>query len=49
MNLLTKQKQTPRQRTNLWLPRGKDGGEGILREFGIDTYILLHIMNNQQG
>ena len=26
MNLFTKQKQTYRQKTNLWLPKGKGGG-----------------------
>ena len=28
MNLFTKQKQTHRQKTKLWLPTGKWGGEG---------------------
>ena len=31
MNLLTKQKQTEHTlKTNLWLPKGKGGGRGIL-------------------
>ena len=30
------------QKTNLQLPKGKDGG-GINWEFGIDTYILLYL------
>ena len=42
MNLFIKQKQTHRQKTNLWLPKGKGGG-GISWEFGISRYKLLYI------
>ena len=32
------------------MPGGKDGGEKIIREFGIDVYTLLYLkMDNQQG
>ena len=49
MNLFTKQKQTHRQKTNLWLPKGKGGGGGINQEFGINTCTLLYIkqVNNK--
>ena len=40
MNLFTKQKQT--QKTNVWLPKGKDRG-GINQEFGINIYTLLYM------
>ena len=29
--------------TNLWLLRGEGQGKGIVREFGIDMYILLYL------
>ena len=29
MNLFTKQKQTHRQKTNLWLPKGKEGRDKL--------------------
>ena len=37
------------QKTNLWLPRGKEDGEGIHWEFEISRYKLLFIkqMNNK--
>ena len=28
---------------NIWLPVGKGGGGGIVREFGIDMYTLLYL------
>ena len=31
------------QRMNLWLLAGEGGREGIVREFGIDMYILLYL------
>ena len=40
MNLFTKQKQPHRQKTNLWSPKGKGGGN---KEFGISRYKLLYI------
>ena len=44
MNLLTKDKQTHRLREGiygcLW---GKDWGERIVREFGMDLYTLLYL------
>ena len=43
MNLYIKQKQTHRQKTNLWLPKGKGGG-GVNQEFGINRYKLLYII-----
>ena len=41
MNLFRKQKETNRQKTNLWLWKGK-GIEGINEELGI--YALLYIV-----
>ena len=41
MNLFTKQKQTHRLREQTYGNRGEGWGEGIVREFGIDMYILL--------
>ena len=48
MNLFTKQKQTHRQRTDLWLPRGRCGG-GMNWKFGIIKYKLLYVewINNK--
>ena len=51
VNLSTKQKQTHRQRTHLWLPRG-GSGEGVDWECGINRYRMdkpLHIgwINNK--
>ena len=28
---------------NLWFPGGRRGGEGIVREFGMDLYTLLYL------
>ena len=42
MNLFTKQKQTNRQKTNLWLPKGKVG-RGINQEYWIKRYTLPYI------
>ena len=28
--------------TNLWLPWGKEWGEGVVREFGMAMYTLLY-------
>ena len=28
---------------HVWLSGGKDGGEGIVREFGINMYTLLYL------
>ena len=28
---------------NLWVSRGKDGAEGIVREFGMDIYIYTRV------
>ena len=39
MNLLTKQKETHRQRTNLWLL----GHGGIIRRFGMAMDSLLYL------
>ena len=41
MNLFTKQKESQMQKTNLWLPGGKEGG--INWKIGIDIYTLLCI------
>ena len=38
VNLLTKWKETHRQRMNLWLP-----GEGTVMEFGMVVYTLLYL------
>ena len=44
INLFTKQKQTHRLRENeLMVAGGKDEGEGIVRELGMDMYILLYL------
>ena len=43
MNLFTKQKQSHRCKTNLWLPRGKGGG-GINWETGTDIQTLLLLL-----
>ena len=42
MNLFTKQKQTHRLRERTYGYQWEGGG-GIVREFGIDTYILLYL------
>ena len=39
-----KEKQTHRQRKNLWLPWGKNEGKReIVKEFGINMYTLLYL------
>ena len=43
MNLLTEQKQTHRLREPTYGYRGGRVEEGIVREFGIDTYTLLYL------
>ena len=43
INLFTKQKQNQMQKTNLWLPKGKEGEGGTNYEFGISRYKLLYI------
>ena len=43
MNFFTKQKQTNRLRERLMATGWKGGGEGIVREFGIDMYTLLYL------
>ena len=35
MNLSTKQKQTQTWRTDMWLPRGREGGGGWTRSLGL--------------
>ena len=48
-NLSTKQKQTHRQRTCLWLPGG-EGVWGLGWEFGISRCKhVMHRMDEQQG
>ena len=42
MNISTKQKQTHKQRTDLWLPRGKRDKGGINWEFGVSRCKLLY-------
>ena len=42
MNISTKQKQTHKQRTDLWLPRGKRDKGGINWEFGVIRCKLLY-------
>ena len=37
------------QKTNLWLPEGKEGGRGINQEFQISRYKLFYLQNKQQG
>ena len=41
MNLSVKQKETQRQRTDWWLPRGMGVGGGMEWEFGISKCKLL--------
>ena len=50
MNLFTKQKQTHRNRKQIYgYQRGRDSG-GINEEFGINAYTVTHhITDNQQG
>ena len=43
MNLLTKQKQTHRLRGRTYGFWGERCGEGIVKEFGMDTYTLLYL------
>ena len=43
MKLFTKQKQTHRLREWTYGCQGKSLGEGIVREFGMDRYTLLHL------
>ena len=43
MNLFAKQKQTRRQRTDLWSPRDRGVGGGKDWEFGISRCKLLYI------
>ena len=43
LNLSMKQKQTHRQRTDSWLPRGSGGGRGMDWEFGGGRCKLLHL------
>ena len=45
MNLLTKQKETHRQRMNLWLLGGRDS----LGVWDRHVYTVRFKMNNQQG
>ena len=49
MSLSTKQQHTYRQRTGLWLPRGRRGRGGIKWEFGVSRCKLLYIewINNK--
>ena len=35
MNLYTKQKQTHRQKANLWLPKGNRAGKGRIKSAGL--------------
>ena len=39
----TKEKETHRLEKGVTLPLGKGQGEGIVREFGMDRYTLLHL------
>ena len=43
MYLLKKQKETHRLGKQTWLPGGRVGGGGIVREFGVDIYTLLYL------
>ena len=43
MNLITKQKQTHRLHEGDYGCHGEEGGEGIVREFGMDMYTLLYL------
>ena len=37
-------------KTNLWLPKGQDGGEGgINEEFGINIHTTICKIDNQSG
>ena len=42
MKLITRQKQTDRLRKGTYDCWGKDG-EGVVREFGMDMYVLLYL------
>ena len=43
MDLLTKQKQTPRLTEWNYVCQGEGWGDGIVREFGMDMYTLLYL------
>ena len=43
MNLLKNQKQIHRLRNELVVTRGEGRGEGLVREFEMDTYTLLYL------
>ena len=43
MNLFTKQKQTYRLKDELVVASGEGWEGGIVREFGVNMYTLLHI------
>ena len=45
-DLLTKQKQSHKQKINACSPKGKGGGRGIKQEFGINQY-LPHKINKR--
>ena len=49
INLSTKQKQTHRQKTDLWLPGVSGGGNVVGWEFGLCRCKLLHLewINNK--
>ena len=49
VNLSTKQKQTYRQRTDFWWPRGMVWESGIDWEFGINRCNIIFRMDKQQG
>ena len=43
LNLFTKQKQTHRLRQRTMVTRVEGSGKGVIREFGIEMYILLYL------
>ena len=43
MNLVTKQKQTPRLREQTYSCQGEEWGGMIVQEFGMDRYTLLYL------
>ena len=49
MNFYETETDSETQRTDLWLPRGREGGRGMEWEFGVSRCKLLYIewINNK--
>ena len=51
MNVYARQKQTQIQKTNLWLPKGREKGEGQIRGMGLTDIVqtTVYKIDKQQG